>query len=264
MKSRASFSSHPIHPILVAFPIGFFTGTLVFDLLAWFTNDHGYATTAFYMEISGIIGAVLAAAAGIIDYIYTVPTQSSAKKRATKHGLVNSTMLVFFVVAFILRQNMDLPSTGVLVLEVAGVALMLVGGYLGGTLVYRNLIGVDMRYANAGKWKEIYIDATTGKVEIEGAINLKPNQMILVHAKQKRIVVARSDDGFVAFSDHCTHRGGSLAGGQMICGTVQCPWHGSQFDVTTGEVKAGPADQSIKTFKLEASPKAILLDMDAL
>jgi nitrite reductase/ring-hydroxylating ferredoxin subunit len=63
-------------------------------------------------------------------------------------------------------------------------------------------------------------------------------------------VLARTEKSYVAFDDHCPHRGGSLAGGTMICGTVQCPWHGSQFDVTTGAVKAGPADQSIERFRV--------------
>jgi nitrite reductase/ring-hydroxylating ferredoxin subunit len=69
-----------------------------------------------------------------------------------------------------------------------------------------------------------------------------------VRVNGKRIVLARTADGYVAFDDHCTHRGGSLAGGMMICGTVQCPWHGSQFDVSSGAVKAGPANDRIATF----------------
>jgi len=40
--------------------------------------------------------------------------------------------------------------------------------------------------------------------------------------------------------DRCTHRGGPLSDGVLMCGTVQCPWHGSQFDVKTVEVKCGP------------------------
>ena len=45
----------------------------------------------------------------------------------------------------------------------------------------------------------------------------------------------------------------------MICGTVQCPWHGSQFDVTTGVVKAGPADRSIATYRVEVKGDEIRL-----
>ena len=125
------------------------------------------------------------------------------------------------------------------------------GGWMGGTLVYRNQIGIDHRYANAGKWKETTIDPATQALVRTGFEDLDVNQMKLVHAGDKRIVVARTDDGYAAFDDRCTHRGGPLSDGVLICGTVQCPWHGSQFDVRTGEVKCGPAQEGIETYPLE-------------
>ena len=76
---------------------------------------------------------------------------------------------------------------------------------------------------------------------VAGTDELKVNQMKLVHLNEKRIVVCKTEKGYSAFDDHCTHRGGSLAAGSLICGTVQCPWHGSQFDVFSGDVTAGPA-----------------------
>jgi len=88
MRSKASFKSHPIHPILVSFPIAFLIGTLVFDLLAKFTGNDQFWKTGYYLEIAGIATGLLAAIPGIIDYLFTVPPKSSGKKRATKHGLV--------------------------------------------------------------------------------------------------------------------------------------------------------------------------------
>ena len=85
--------------------------------------------------------------------------------------------------------------------------------------------------------------------------------MKLIHTKDRRIVVCKTEKGYAAFDDHCTHRGGSLAGGSMICGTVQCPWHGSQFDVHTGTVKAGPAKESINTYAVTESEGKIILDL---
>ena len=122
---------------------------------------------------------------------------------------------------------------------------------MGGILVFRNQIGVDGRYAGAGKWKEEYVTATNGQFEIDNIADLKLNQMRLIHVEGNRIVIAKTEDGYVAFSDHCTHRGGSLAGGAMICGTVQCPWHGSQFDVKTGDVKGGPATEKIIVYSIK-------------
>jgi nitrite reductase/ring-hydroxylating ferredoxin subunit len=83
------------------------------------------------------------------------------------------------------------------------------------------------------------------------ADDLKVDQMKLLHVGDQRIVLARTSDGYVAFNDHCTHRGGSLAGGVMMCGQVQCLWHGSQFDVRTGQVRSGPAEKPITTYRVE-------------
>ena len=69
------------------------------------------------------------------------------------------------------------------------------------------------------------------------------------------VAVGRTGKGYVAFQDRCTHKGGPLSDGVLICGTVQCPWHGSQFDVHTGEVKAGPAEGKIETYDVHDQKK---------
>jgi nitrite reductase/ring-hydroxylating ferredoxin subunit len=144
-------------------------------------------------------------------------------------------------------------------LEAAGVILIFIAGWLGGTLVYRNQIGVDPRYAEAGKWKEAYFEETKEKIKVANKDELKLNQMKLLHFGSKRIVLGKTEKGYVAFDDHCTHKGGSLAGGAMICSTVQCPWHGSQFDVTNGQVKAGPAKENIHTYPVTESEGHVYL-----
>ncbi|MFL4245768.1 Rieske (2Fe-2S) protein, partial [Escherichia coli] len=74
-----------------------------------------------------------------------------------------------------------------------------------------------------------------------------------------RIVVARTETEYVAFDDRCSHKGGSLAAGSLICGTVQCPWHGTQFDTKTGYVKAGPATTGIRTYVLREENNLLYL-----
>jgi nitrite reductase/ring-hydroxylating ferredoxin subunit len=64
---------------------------------------------------------------------------------------------------------------------------------------------------------------------------------------------ARNSEGFFAFSDHCTHKGGPLSDGALIGCTVQCPWHGSQFDIRSGRVVAGPAQEKIKVYSVRIS-----------
>lgn len=248
MRSTSQIKGHPIHPILVCFPIAFYTATLLFDILA-VTSDPAFLHTAFYMNLCAIVGAVLAAIPGVIDYFMTVPPKSSGKKRAAQHGLLNSTALVLFIITFIIRLSNDLPESSVLIpIESIGLILTVIAGWLGGTLVYRNQIGVDIRYAGAGRWNEERIRATDGEIEVGTSNELQVNQMKLVHVGDRRIVVAKTENGYAAFNDSCTHRGGSLAGGSMICGTVQCPWHGSHFDVKDGTVKAGPAKMPIAVF----------------
>jgi len=254
MRSTAHFKTHPIHPMLIPFPLAFFTGTLLFDVLAMLSDSvvlrSGFSVTAYYMSIAGMIGAVAAAVAGFIDYLYTVPPESSAKGRATKHGLLNTTTLILFFIAWLLKRGDNSSYYLITGLELVGFVIMCYSGWLGGTLVYRNQIGVDPRYAFAGKWKEERIHTSDKEIEVANADELKLNQMKLLHINGKRIVLAKTENNYVAFEDRCSHKGGSLAGGAMICGTVQCPWHGSQFDCTTGEVKAGPAKEKIATYSV--------------
>jgi uncharacterized membrane protein/nitrite reductase/ring-hydroxylating ferredoxin subunit len=259
MKSKAHFKGHPLHPILVSFPIAFFIGTLIFDVLGIVYKRDDFHVTAMYLNIAGIGFALLAAIPGIVDYIFIVPPNSSAKKRGVKHGLLNITMVIIFSVALVLRQKQDTSFVTIISLEIAGVILLSIAGWLGGTLVFRNQIGVDIRYASAGKWKEEYIKKPGGEITVATVDELKVNQMKLIHIKGKRIVVCKTEKGYAAFDDHCTHRGGSLAAGSLICGTVQCPWHGSQFDVHTGIASAGPAKRNISTYSVKETDNNVFL-----
>ena len=103
-------------------------------------------------------------------------------------------------------------------LEALGLGLLGAGGYMGGTLVTRNLIGVDHRYAQAGKWREETIEARKDQAVVTKRDELQVDQTTLLRVGHKRIVLARTEKGYVAFDERCTHRGGSLAGGVMMCG----------------------------------------------
>ncbi len=75
-------------------------------------------------------------------------------------------------------------------------------------MVYRNQIGVYNRYAEKGIWKEATLDTQSGRVEVAKAGELKLNQMKLVHAGGRRIVIGKSEGGYLAFDDRCPHKGG--------------------------------------------------------
>src|SRR5688572_14785013 len=102
MRSAASIKGHPIHPILICFPIAFLTGTWVLDVIEIINGAGNFNATAKYLNIAGIAFGLLAAIPGIIDYTSTVPKKSSAKKRGAKHGILNTTVIILFIVALVL------------------------------------------------------------------------------------------------------------------------------------------------------------------
>jgi nitrite reductase/ring-hydroxylating ferredoxin subunit/uncharacterized membrane protein len=263
MRSKASFRGHPIHPALIPFPFAFLYGGFLFDLAGRLAERPAWWTTGGHLGLVGIAAALLAAVPGFIDYFNTVPPKSSGKQRATKHMVVNLGAVILFAVAWALRGSAGaLPGTAILTLEGIGLVLLTAGGWMGGVLVNRNQIGVDHRYARSGRWKEERIQPGSGQsLVVARADELQVDQMKLLHLDGRRIVLARTDAGYVAFDDRCTHKGGSLAGGVMIGGVVQCPWHGSQFECRSGAVKAGPAGEPIITYRVTESQGEVRLSL---
>jgi uncharacterized membrane protein/nitrite reductase/ring-hydroxylating ferredoxin subunit len=261
MKSHASLKSHPLHPILIPFPIAFLVGAFLFDLAGRLFSQPEWWATGGRLAGLGIIAALIAAVPGIVDYRRTVPPRSSGKRRAAQHGMINTGAVILFAAGWLLRDDVaGPPSWLVLVLELGGVVCLAVGGWMGGTLVYRNQIGVDVRYAEAGKWKEVQIDPAAAEPQpLAAADELSTDQMKLVRIGEQRMVLARTADGHALFDDRCPHKGGSLAGGMMVCGTVQCPWHGSQFRAKDGSLVAGPAKQGIATRPVEQRGEKVYL-----
>jgi uncharacterized membrane protein/nitrite reductase/ring-hydroxylating ferredoxin subunit len=261
MRSAAHFRGHPIHPMLIPFPFAFLTGAFLFDIAGRATGHATWWSTGGYLAIAGIIAALLAAVPGFVDYLRTVPPKSSGKRRATAHMLLNLLVVALFIVATWLRSGSVGPEMPVLVLEGLAVAMLFIAGWQGGVLVSRNQISVDHRYARAGRWKETNVQGGSDGQSVVVAVSdeLEVDQMKLLHISGRRLVLARTEEGYVAFDDRCTHRGGSLAGGVMIRGVVQCPWHGSQFDCRKGAVQAGPAKEPIGIYPVSERDGKIML-----
>jgi nitrite reductase/ring-hydroxylating ferredoxin subunit/uncharacterized membrane protein len=251
--------------MLIAFPVAFGVAAPAFDLAGVLGDWPTVWAAGAYLSVAAVVGGLVAGVPGFIDYVSVVPPDSSAKKRATWHMGVNLTALTLIALGWLFREAGSLrPGVGTILLEAAGLGLMTCGGWMGATLVYRNQIGVDHRYADAGKWKEQEVAGKPGEVvEVATADELAVNQMKLLHVGGRRVVLARTERGYVAFEDRCTHKGGSLADGVLACGVVCCPWHGSQFDARTGEVKAGPAGEPIRTFRIEVSDGRVRLVIPA-
>lgn len=251
MRSTAHLKGHPIHPMLVPFPLAYLTGSALVNAWARATGRPDWFRTASHMSRLGLGSALAAALPGVIDYIFAVPPNSSGRARATSHMLVNLSALGMFAAARLGRRHDGRPAYPAVAAELCGAGLLVAGGWLGGTLVYRNQIGVDHRYADAGKWRvDVIGPGSDAEVDVGAAEELAVGQMKLLRIGGQRIAIGRTERGYVAFDDRCPHRGGPLADGALMGDTVQCPWHGSQFDVHTGAVTKGPAEAGIQTYAL--------------
>jgi uncharacterized membrane protein len=135
---------HPIHPMLVVFPLGLFATAAVFDILHLSAGNMAFSTVSFYMIAAGVVGGLLAAIVGFIDWL-GLKGNSRARNLGLWHGIGNFIIVVLFTLSWFLRRNnVDfVPDSFALLLSFAGVGLALITGWIGGELVYRLGVQVD-------------------------------------------------------------------------------------------------------------------------
>lgn len=143
MQARAKIFGHSIHQMLIVFPLGLLATSLVFDIVYEATGNGRWADISYVMIASGIIGGLIAAVFGLIDWL-AIPDGTRAKRIGALHGIGNVVVVALFAVSWALRYgNGGLPDAVAFVLSIAAVALALVTGWLGGELVDRLAVGVD-------------------------------------------------------------------------------------------------------------------------
>lgn len=146
MASRASIGGHPIHPMLIPFPIGLLLFSFVADLIYfWRGNPIWKDYIAFYTMLGGIIGAAAAAIPGLIDW--ATLTERATIRVANWHARVNVVTLLIFIANFYLRTSSGatwIPGLPMLpvVLSVVGVIGLAIAGWLGGQLVFAHGVAV--------------------------------------------------------------------------------------------------------------------------
>jgi uncharacterized membrane protein len=144
MESRLKLLGHPIHPMLVVFPLGLFAIGALFDVVYLVTGDDVFAEVAFWNITAGIVGGLLAAVFGFIDW-WAIPDDTRAKRIGLMHGLGNFVIVLLFIASWWLRlpDHTYAPNVLPFVLGLVGVGLALVTAWLGGELVYRLRVAVD-------------------------------------------------------------------------------------------------------------------------
>lgn len=146
MSGPAKLMGHPIHPMLIPFPIALWVFSLIADLIYIWRDDPAWGWIAFYSLAGGILGALAAAVFGIIDYFSIRDKRVS--KIAAWHARFNVLALLLFAASFYLRTRGGAALVGgnptiPLVLSITGVASVTVSGWLGGELVYKHGVAVD-------------------------------------------------------------------------------------------------------------------------
>jgi uncharacterized membrane protein len=143
MESKAKMFGHAIHPIMIVFPLGLLATAVIFDVLYLMTANTTWSTVSFWMIVAGVIGGLVAALFGLIDFL-NIPSNTRAKRIGVYHAVVNVAAVALFALSLFLRWDRpETPATIAFVCSFAGVLLALLGGWFGGELVERLGVGVS-------------------------------------------------------------------------------------------------------------------------
>lgn len=240
---------HPIHPLLIHFPIAAFVMSMLLDF-ADMAGAGTWAGSASFMLIKiGLITGALAAAFGLADF-QSIRRDSEAKRIAAQHAILNALALGIYGASFLVRY-VEGPSVNIVSFVFSGVAFLtlMYSGYLGGELVYNHGIAVGRhRRHTADPHETLEVLDKAEYVPVFPQVELSDGQSRRLDVNGTVLVVARQGGELFAFQEFCTHRHGPLSEGTYADCEVMCPWHRSVFDMRTGEVKSGPAKQPIKVF----------------
>jgi len=225
---------HPVHPILVTIPIGTWTLALGLDLVgaAGLLRHRASQQAADLALQAGSVGAVAAIATGLADW---QSMDGRDRRVGLVHGSVNATALGLNLLSSALRSR-GRRGAGVWA-SAAAFACMGIGGYLGGHLVYRRRSGVD--HADRSPEPREFVSVA----KLDDLTEKVPHRVAVwdeVARKEIGIVLVRQGERVHALGARCSHAGGPLDQGWVLNGKLVCPWHGSSYDLETGEPATGP------------------------
>ena len=150
MASKASIAGHPVHPMIVSFPLALWTTSFVTDLLFYFTRHGTLPMIAKFLLAAGCIGAVAAAIPGIIDWLSI--THPGVKRIANWHGRLSIIALLIFAASLYLRMKsggaalVDYHLKVPFLLSLVGMILISISGWLGGALSFEHGVGVKPQH----------------------------------------------------------------------------------------------------------------------
>lgn len=141
---RGKLLGHPIHGMLVHFPLALFPVGFLFDVLAYLKEDTSLATVGFYAMGCGLAGAFAAAIFGGVDFL-NLPDKKIIQKKAVIHAALNVSAVLVYAVLFAIRYK-DFPQISLvglaeILINALTLVIVLVSAHLGGDLVFRHQVG---------------------------------------------------------------------------------------------------------------------------
>lgn len=144
MESKTKALGHPVHPMLIVFPLGLFITAVISDIIYLINHVTVFPVVSYYNTAGGIIGGLLAAVFGFRDWL-AIPAGTRAKRIGWFHGLGNVVLVLLFLISWLTRRGQPdyVPSTPGRISSFAGILLGTLTAWLGGELVYRLDVAVD-------------------------------------------------------------------------------------------------------------------------
>jgi nitrite reductase/ring-hydroxylating ferredoxin subunit len=211
---------HSLHAAITDFAIGALLSVTLLDLI-------GFAQAADALLVLGLLAMLAAAVAGIADY---TDTDGLARMRATVHNTVMIVTLIVYAISLVMRLGAPADRTPAIVVALVAALLLTVGAYVGGEVVYAVGNMVNRHAWRRGDEEWVPLDLST-------VAESTPTQVV---AGGHPLLVVRHGDTVFAMDDICSHAGGILSQGTIVDGQIQCPLHGSRYELSTGYKRRGP------------------------
>ena len=224
---HGTWLGHPLHPALTDVPLGAWTAALALDALESISGRRELGAGADAAIAVGLVGAAGAAVTGLTDWS---ETDGRARKVGMLHGLLNVGATVLYTTSLVMRRKQK-RGAGV-GLAMLGYAVSSASAYLGGHLVFGEQIGVN--HAAAQEIPKEFVPVLPDA-------ELQEGELKRADARGVPVLLVRLQGAVCALAHTCSHLGGPLSEGKLEGDVVQCPWHGSRFNVRDGSVVDGPA-----------------------
>jgi nitrite reductase/ring-hydroxylating ferredoxin subunit/uncharacterized membrane protein len=236
---HGTWFGHPLHPALVAIPVGAWSLAMVLDALDALGARKELQAGADFAVGFGLLGALGSAVTGATDWS---DSDGRGKTIGLLHGLLNVAATALYTTSYFMRKQKKQRASGV-ALSMLGFAVANASAYLGGHLVFGEQLGVDhTATSDRGQPEDFRAVIAEDK--------LTENTPTRVEVEDTAVVLIKRNGQIHALSATCPHLGGPLDEGKLVGDAIQCPWHGSQLAIEDGHVVHGPTTFPARCFEV--------------